>query len=277
MKLPAIDGKEIVPLRLIPFITNSIPGLATLFGILANRLNFVGDPYEQVYEQQERIVHRYIKETGCSVQEKEKYKTLSIPKDNNGMDAYRLDVYDVPVKISLSEWDQKYLAIKGTNMDYLYLREFRYTGDPVLWRLKVSKSLPSGVFLWRDELDSSWQGPISRVLFPKINLDIYIKSEYLDFACEGLEDLMQTGEITPSAVMAETPGEQPTQETIEEACNRLVKGGLGKEEIAYTLFNMGFQNNMIGVALGLTYKKGKNDVVAQVVRWRKKHEKTLGG
>lgn len=50
----------------------------------------------------------------------------------------------------------------------------------------------------------------------------------------------------------------------------------GIDEMAYRLFEKGYQNNQIGVALGGTYRKDSHALVSWVLRLRKKYEKKLG-
>ena len=47
------------------------------------------------------------------------------------------------------------------------------------------------------------------------------------------------------------------------------------DEMAYNLFNMGYQNNKIGVAFGGNYIKVSNALATWVGRLRKKHEKLV--
>ena len=269
MELPTIGGKEIVPVRLIPFVLSAIPGMATIPGILAQRLNLNGFLYDPVNGRPESRSGSIVRAILGTEREES-------PRGDNGLRSYSLDHYDVPVEMAPSEWDEIYRdGSYSISLDSSG-RVVKFDGTPYLWRREISKFLPPGIFIWREELDSLGR---QQTLFTRdLNIDAYISSECQGVVWEGFEHLMPnaTPPLPPVAV-ANTPGDPMTRGTIEEEYNRLGGERLGKEEMAYTLFAMGFQNNAIGVALGKKFRPGSNAIASWVVRLRKKHEKTLGG
>jgi len=178
MKL-VIDGKEIVPVRLVPFITCSIPGLNTLPGILSNRLNLNGRPYDLVNSRPLGRMGQLVREI-CGDQE--------VPplRGDNLLHAYRLDYHDVPVKMLPQEWDKMYTERRDS---FSIHKDF---GDGIqeIWRLEVSKRLPLGVFIWKVDLE-----------LLEINSKAHIKVEYKEFAYEGFGHLLHvvggTSPLTP--------------------------------------------------------------------------------
>jgi len=98
MKLPAIDGREIVPVRLIPIITNAWLGQETLSGILANRVKVSGWPYPKDSDLIELNV--YDEETDCTEPTTKPRAELIGPQNrDNGIHAYYLNEDGIPVKM----------------------------------------------------------------------------------------------------------------------------------------------------------------------------------
>lgn len=248
MRLPIIQDREIVPVRLIPIIANSSLGYLTLPGILANRLNIGGFDYSSDFDEIE--VDVYDEETGCSERTTiTKAELIGPQKRDNGVAAYHLNDDGKPVKMWASEWHVIYRDISILEP---VLREVeKKNGVPQsmysVWRLKATKILPPGVFLWRDDLDLLWQAHVSHYSpssfespdFRKgVNYDAYIRPEYLKLILEGFEHLVSTdvssiNEMVSSAQPALTV---ENTVTIGEAANIL---STTTEEIFKLMFSAG--------------------------------------
>lgn len=187
MKLPTIDDKEIVPVRLIPIITNAWLGQSTLSGILANRLNAGGFPFDPDFDE----------------------------VDVNAVHAYHLNADGISVKMLLAEWEGIYRDISLISPLLRKAEEkigMHNAMAPARW-LKATRSLPPGVFLWRNELDSLWEANMSYYSpspkespdFRTMNHDAYIRPEYRALVWEGFEPLMQTGGDQKPEPVVKTP------------------------------------------------------------------------
>ncbi|MDD5286834.1 MAG: hypothetical protein PHD54_13345, partial [Desulfuromonadaceae bacterium] len=110
MKYPVIDGREIVPVRLIPLIANAWLGQVTIAGILANRVKVSGWPYPSDHDQFE--VNVYDEVTGCTELTKITRAKLIGPKlRDNKVHAYHLNDDGIPFKMLPSEWEAIYEEI----------------------------------------------------------------------------------------------------------------------------------------------------------------------
>lgn len=169
MYLPLIEGREAVPVRLIPIITHGEIGQESLPGILANILNIGGWPYSSDFEEIE--VDVFDEETGCTERTTKTRAELIGPQcRDNGVAAYHLCDGKTLVKMWPSEWDVICREIRL--LESVLREEEKKNGAPQsmesVWRLKATKILPPGVFLWREDLDLFW----------KRHTDYYMRSPF---------------------------------------------------------------------------------------------------
>jgi hypothetical protein len=201
MKLPTIQGREIVPVRLIPIITNARPGHRTLPGILANRLNIGGWHYSSDFDEIEVAV--YDEETDCTERTtKTRAELIGPQKRDNGVAAYHLNDDGKPVKMRASEWRVIYheISILEPVLREVEKKNGVYQSMESVWRLKATKILPPGVFLWREDLDLLLQAHIGYYGYTQfeppdfregVNYDAFIRPEYQKLIWEGFEHLRQ--------------------------------------------------------------------------------------
>lgn len=228
MKLPTVDQKEIVPVRLIPLVANGWLGHETLSGIFANKLRVNGFPYPQGGRA-----------------------------GNNGVHAFHLNDEGLPVQMWESEWDDIYREI--SLLEPLLRKDEERNGVPgskeFVWRLEATRVLPAGVFMWRDDLDRLWDEHLKSFVadeddvddtdilmespskdepedFRKLNYDRHIKPEYKGLILEGFEHLTENilpSPVAPAFIAIDTP------ETLRD---QLTQDGHTKELIAAKLKEM---------------------------------------
>jgi len=196
MKLPTINGNEIVPVRLIPIITHGTFGQETLPGILANRVR----------------VDRFPADPACdSVEIEVDGEFANVSRETLGLSsrclkdikvsAYHLNDGE-PVKMLPVEWDDIYHDISMLE-PVMRKKEEKIGVRGALrpkWSLKATKILPPGVFLWRHDLDILWkfhylfycewsgEHPDARTLI----YNAYIRPEVRSLCFEGFETLLST-------------------------------------------------------------------------------------
>lgn len=199
MKLPVLNGNELVPVRLIPLLTHDSFGQETLSGILANRLRvdgFRADPADKT------VVLRVDGEL-TNVSRAELGLSSRCAKDINVF-AYHLNENSEPVKMLSIEWDNIYRNISVLE-PVLRKEEERIGVHDALfseWSLKATKILPPGVFLWRHDLDAIWKfhymfmikWSLEHTDARILNYDAYIRPEDRGLYFEGFEPLISTGE-----------------------------------------------------------------------------------
>lgn len=244
MKYPVIDGREVVPVRLIPFIaSNSWLGRETIAGILANKVRVSGWPYPSDHEQFEVMIYDEV--TGCrELTTTTRAKLIGPKQRDNRVNAYHLNDEGVPVKMWPSEWEVIYREVSV--LEPRLRKKEEKNGVPgskeSAWMLKTIKALPSGVFLWRDDFDSLWKAHISTFSlntsydpphFRKLNHDAYIRPKYSELIWEGFEHLRQADDkaceplptLLPDVVSG-APSSRPTNKNllrviVEQTANSL--------------------------------------------------------
>lgn len=199
MNLPVFQGKEAVPVRLIPIITHGELGQDKLPGILANRLNIGGWSYSSDFEEIE--VDVFDEETGCTERTTKTRAELIGPQyRDNGVAAYHVCNSKTPVKMWPSEWD---VICRQIGLLESVLREEEkkngvYQSMEAVWRLKATEILPPGVFLWREDLDNLWKRhtdyysrtPSEPAFLRRgVNYNAYVRPEYQALVWEGFEHL----------------------------------------------------------------------------------------
>lgn len=199
MNLPVIQGREAVPVRLIPIITHGVLGQESIPGILANRLNIGGWRYPSDSEEFE--VDVYDEETDCTERTtKTRAELIGSQGRDNGVVAYHLNDGKTPVKMWASEWDVIFREIRLLEPVLRKLEKKNGVKQSMesVWRLKATKVLPPGVFLWREDMDLFWQDhtdyysrtPYEPAFFRKgVNYNAYIRPEYRTLVWEGFEHL----------------------------------------------------------------------------------------
>lgn len=202
--LPLIDGKQIIPVRLIPLIANAWLGQVTLAGILANMVQVSGWPYPSDHQTIEVSV--YDEETGSS-----ELKTITRgaligrKKRVNGVHAFHLNDDGIPVKMRSSEWEAIYRDVSVLEPVLRKTEETNGVPDSMeaAWRLKATTVLPPGVFLYRDDFELLFQRHIGSFTsitdhdppdFRMINYSAYIRPEYKILVWEGFGHLRQACE-----------------------------------------------------------------------------------
>lgn len=211
MKLPTLNGKEIVPVRLIPLITNAWLGQVIFSGILANRLKVSGWSFDSDFDEIEVSV--YDEETDCSeLCTITRAELIGSKERDNGFHAYHLNDDGIPVMMWASEWESIYREISllepvmRKEEEKIGVRNSLYAA----WRLKATTVLPPGVFLWRNDLDLLWKTHLSYFTptkydppdFRKMNYDAYIRPEYSELVWEGFEHLRPV-DVEPPSVKKE--------------------------------------------------------------------------
>jgi hypothetical protein len=201
MKLPAIMGNEIVPVRLIPVFTHDSLGQKPISGILANRLRVDGFPADPDYDSTEIIVDGEF----TSVSRAERGLSSRCARDVNVF-ACHLNENSEPVKMLSIEWDNIYRDISVLAPVLRKEEELIGVNDALAsaWSLKATKLLPPGVFLWRHDLDVLWQYHNSFYLhwFGEhsdariLNYDAYVRPEVRSLYLEGFEHLMPVNDNT---------------------------------------------------------------------------------
>jgi hypothetical protein len=199
VNLPVIQGKEAVPVRLIPIITHGELGQESLPGILANKLNIGGWHYSSDFEEIE--VEVFDEETGYTeLTTKTRAELIGPQHRDNGVAAYHLCNGKTSEKMWPSEWDVFYREIRL--LESVLREEEKKNGvsnsmEPV-WRLKATEIMPPGVFLWRQDLDLLWKRytdyysrtPSEPAYFRKgVNYKAYIRPEYQSLVWAGFEHL----------------------------------------------------------------------------------------
>lgn len=200
MKLPVIGDKEIIPVRLIPFIANAWLGQVTLAGILANKVRISGWPYPSDSEQIEVSVRD--EKTDCvETIMISRAELIGQQKRDNGIAAYHLNDDNEPVLMRASEWETIFREISVIEPLMRNAEKKNGVTDSMesTWRLKVTEVLPPGVFLWRNDFEALWEAhiksfttiPSSTELpdFRKVNYDAYIRPQYHKLVWEGFEYL----------------------------------------------------------------------------------------
>ena len=164
MKLPTFNNRELLPLRLIPFVTGFKPAPHSLVRLLAHE------------------------------------QGLAFPlfRTEDQLFAYHLDSDGKPVKMIPKEWDtlaadmiilEKQFRIQETFEDEKYRA----------WRNEAIKLLPSGVFVWRDEFEKVFHASFIRNgrTYDKnahgstndLNFKPYFESQYRLLIWEGFASL----------------------------------------------------------------------------------------
>jgi len=189
MLLPAIDNKEIIPVRMIPIITAGRFGQQTIAGILSHKLRADGFPLSPIYSQFEEMVD------GCLALI-EKASLFGPNSRDVEIYAYHIDEAGSPVKMLPDEWDMIYREISV--QEPLLKNKEQLNGVPdsyeAEWFKTSLKILPPGVFVWREDLDKLWQAYTNYTLSIDgheyceiINYGAYIKPKYKKLILEGLE------------------------------------------------------------------------------------------
>lgn len=127
MKLPSLEGREIIPVRLIPFITGFNVGPHSLVKLLAHKQGLAWP----VFRPEDELL------------------------------AYQLNFQGEATKLLPKEWD-----IFVSDMDILEKRlklqeqfeDEKYPG----WRREAVKLLPARIFVWREEFEVVFQASFNR-------------------------------------------------------------------------------------------------------------------
>ena len=199
--LPLINGKEIIPVRLIPLIVNAWIGQVTLAGILANKVQVSGWPYPSDHQPVEVSV--YDEKTGSSeLTTVTRADLIGRKKHVNGVHAFHLNDDGIPVIMRPSEWEAIYRDVSVLEPVLRKTEETNGVSDSMeaAWRLEATKVLPPGVFLYRDDYELLFQRHIDSFTsitdydppdFRMINYSVYIRPEYKTLVWEGLGHLRQ--------------------------------------------------------------------------------------
>lgn len=200
MKLLVIDGKEIVPVRWIPFITQSAFGRVMISQILTHRWDAGGFPkaeynnFPETNEDGEEIISDDLK---SDEQEQNFY-------------AYRLNDEGIPVRMLTTEWDIILWEIEPHRQ--LAKHEEKKTGIRGIkqneWHTEALKILPADAFMWREDFELMWQAYLdtySRHQYELrdgrlFNYDAHIDDKYKAIVWEGFQSQLSASkkpEIEP--------------------------------------------------------------------------------
>lgn len=176
MKLPTINQKEIVPVRLVPIITARNIGQQRLAGILTHKLKVNGFPRISPYDEISVSVDGEVRAIN---------KSQLLGSNSNDIDiyAYHLNDNGEPVRMLSTEWDDIYQEM--SILEPILRKEEGINGVPdskeTTWLIESLKILPPGVFLWREDMDKLWQVYNKQLSMPGerkdsriINYDAYV-------------------------------------------------------------------------------------------------------
>lgn len=192
MKLPIVDGKKIVPIRLIPIITVGKLGRTDITGILAHRLRANGFPLTPVYEQVEIMVDGELT--------METRAQLFGPSSNNvEIYAFHINEDNEPVRMLSTEWDEIYREI--SILEPLLRKEEEVIGVPdskeTTWMIESLKILPPGVFIWQQDMDKLWNACNSHLSLTgeredcrMMNYDALVLPKYRELVMEGFNEVI---------------------------------------------------------------------------------------
>lgn len=174
MRLPLIDGREVIPVRLIPFITSFQIGPQRVVKLLAHK------------------------------------EGLAWPKlrDEDKFSAYHLPDQGTPARVLPVEWDrvlddQKVLEAKIRTGESF--EDEKYYD----WRRATIEGLPAGVFVWRDEFEAAFLSAHSRECLSiigtervgsrELNFQPMIEAEFRPIVIEGFEALLTPAVANPAS------------------------------------------------------------------------------
>lgn len=187
MRLPIIDGREVVPVRLIPFITAGSIGRQLLANILAHRQRADGFPLTPVYLRHEDSDEEEALLFGPGSRDIEIY-------------AFHLNHDHKPVRMLSTEWDT--ICQEMDILEPILRKEEENFGVPdsreSIWEYRSLEILPPGVFLWREDFEALWKVhksyhlrlPDERQDVRSINYDAFISPKYEALVTEGFGNIM---------------------------------------------------------------------------------------
>lgn len=198
MKLPVIEGREVVPVRLIPFVTQQHLGQQVLSQILTHRWRVDGFPKR-----------KWFLDDPDDIDDENDSVTTDKTKLPNSFHAYLLNEEGKAVRMLTTEWDivvrnmepiEPMLRIEEEQIGVRNAKESE-------WFEKTLKMLPESAFMRREDFERLWcvrngcilSLPGERPDVRRINYDAYIRQE-----CRGLvwdfwkpyRELMDKGGVT---------------------------------------------------------------------------------
>ncbi len=202
-----IDGKEAVPVRLIPFVTawKIYPG--DLVSLLAG-----------------------------------KEKTRPGGQDSVSLPAYGIDANGQYREMSPTEWDRFVdgLSDLGERLD-------RRGEDLTAYQIESIKKLPPGVFVWLEELATAYEKLMSTILIAQpregekeLITAPHIPSELREYVLEGFES--KTVAAADSDVFREMPNLAWNEVFITFVNADVVRIKARGQELRFTYESMGFKN-----------------------------------
>ncbi|MGD9685461.1 MAG: hypothetical protein AB7U43_00615 [Desulfobacter sp.] len=187
MKLPIIEGKEVVPVRFIPFVTHGIYGRKIIVGILAHQLKpncFPLDTYysqstaeiEAVIAEMQVVRHPRNKNNGtasvthpsplveifCVDSEEEPFVEDISPEEQEREElfyAHRLNVEGKPESIPTEKWRtvlwdmEPIIESAHREEDEIGIRGAKRKD----WHVNTLKLIPANSFLWKEDFERIWQ------------------------------------------------------------------------------------------------------------------------
>lgn len=180
MKLPVIKGREVVPVRLIPFVTQQGLGQQTLSQILTHRWRVDGFPKG-----------KWFLDDPDDIDDEDDSVTGDKSKSPNSFHAYLLNEDGKAVRMLTTEWDMVVRSMEPIE-PMLRIEEEQIgvrNAKESEWFEKTLKMLPESAFMWREDFERLWclrNGcilplPGERPDVRLINYDAYIRQE-----CRGL-------------------------------------------------------------------------------------------
>lgn len=195
MKLPVIDEKEVIPVRLIPLITHGELGRKTIVDVLAHELKVYESTYESRQQEHEAVVAE-MKAVRAGMKPGNDITPLADILSGGGEEeagdilnwlepyAYRLNDEGHLERIPVQEWRivgleiRPFIELARRKEDKIGV-EGAYRHE---WHAETLKCIPGDAFMWREDLEK---------MFPsdKINYNAWIKEEFLPAVQEVLDRL----------------------------------------------------------------------------------------
>ena len=226
MLLPVIDGLEIVPVRLINFISAKHirpQRLAAILAYIQRPDGFPLTPYHFDVERDGEIV--------------KSVSTDILGRAPNGLEinAYYIDNSGTTQKMLHTEWLDIHKNISALEQKYRNIE--RKTGvvdvEFPAWELEAIKTIPSGVFLWKNDLNALWEAYLElispthrRGCLPDaymMNYNAFIPAEYHELVLKGFEHLQKNILGSSSCESKITMEQKPVDISYEEITEDLIQ------------------------------------------------------
>lgn len=189
MQLPSLEGRGILPVRLIPFVTGFNVGPHSLAKLLAHKQGLAWPVFR--------------------------------PEDK--LFAYQLDFQGKAARLLPKEWDSFVADMEILEKRLKTQERFEDEKYPA-WRCEAVKLLPARVFVWREEFEAVFQASFNRNMLAyagreragsrELNFAPYIPPNFRTVVWEGFETFRSAGPATGKPLRrGENP---PSDEMVPE-------------------------------------------------------------